>query len=94
MAFMATGQISPFNQRRDSGKAQAPEARNGVIHLDLFNSLHELCLHIERSAWERGEKRQGKEKLTLPPGIFSDEMDMEQGKNQGERDSSMERGDN
>lgn len=45
---MGTGQISPFSQRRDSSKAQALEARNGVIHLDLFNLLQELCLSIER----------------------------------------------
>lgn len=58
---MRTGQISPLIQRRDSSEAQAPEARNGVIRLDLVNLLHDLCLSRKVSMRKRREKtREGK----------------------------------
>lgn len=57
---MRTGQISPFSQRRDSSEAQAPEARNGVIRLDLVNLLHDLRLSRKVSMRKREEAREGK----------------------------------
>lgn len=58
---MRTGQISPFSQRRDSSEAQAPEARNGVIRLDLVNLLHDLRLSRKVSMRKRREEaREGK----------------------------------
>lgn len=58
---MRTGQISPFSQRRDSSEDQAPEARNGVIRLDLVNLLHDLRLSRKVSMRKRREEaREGK----------------------------------